>query len=912
MDRADYRRMAQEDHLPFSVRTTAVSVASSTPGPFDLDFPLFGVNDLLVLVNGIEVTNYTLSATFSAGRSDDASITFLSNLSAGDNLKIIGHTDPKRVRNIAPGSPGLVEQIDASQTSAFAILQENTRDLRRGIRFAGDDDEIPPMGPIPEGQTLVRTATGFGAGPTVSEVANAQSHAVSAGQSAAQATAAMQEVQTLYFARYDDLKSSPVVYAEGLVLFIRDTGTSFRVAASDAVDHHRVTDAGVKLYDLTPVHRAEKLRQRPVMLFNTGYTGDGASGELFPGASGAPQGYAVADLQGVKTAFLMQHTVYDSYKVSERQTIVAAPFRLDGQDPSNASKIFSNQLAIGHQSLSAVSNSDGTVTLYAGQTTEAGHEDDDTGKGFSRINWRGALTDQTDVTSYQLFGYQGSGHRFEAYHTSTIGVDPEGRYVVLVARRDGQTRRRLFIYDLAEVVAAADPLTVSPIVSEMLIDTPRSAYGDALQAVAAGPNQIALLYGYTPARDAKSIVYFDYAGRQGKTMEIDGARGLYSDEDLLSHASLGVPYANEAEGMTWDGSGRLLALFYDVWRHAGDVVTYQGINFACVTTSSTGYPPGRGNNHWVRTDLVAGGAYDPAATYTRGSSYTQKNNLVIAIEAPLAAGGDLPLLAGNANKQSDAAFHTGDDALDITVPAGRSFTVQEYNEETGQYRVRLVHNGNRFSVYGSGDDEDQGRFVSVKMNTSGDYDRAEFRLNGSSDNGGALTLTGPNDVSNPNSFFVTARRASDNSTQTLINYNSANDELILRPNSKSISAIRARDANGGGNASATIPTGEITELGGMVDVDLRFESFDTAGMASSNNLFICTLPFTPASERVLGDASLSGVDFLTGEIEAMWVVNTSGNVFLRMIKDNGVHPIANVSQFDGATFEVAGNFRKSP
>jgi len=706
----------------------------------------------------------------------------------------------------------------------------------------------------------------------------------------------------------DDLLDSPSgPQGEGTIWRAGDT--LYEEASPTATDMHYVTDGGVKLYDLTPlVERQGSMRLRRAMKLNTGFTGDGHGGELFPGSSGAPQGFAIANWNGVKTAFLLQHTVHDSYKVTERQTVVAAPYRDDGQDPPNSEKVWSDQLAVGHQSLSAVENGDGSVTLYSNQTTEASHEDDDTGKGFTKIEWRGSDTDQTDVISYQLFGYQGSGHRFEAYHTSTVGVDPSNTYVVLVARKDSEMRRRLFIYDLAEVLAAGDPLLVDPLVSEVIVDTPTNAYGDALQAVAAGPDNIALLFGFTPARDVKFVAFFDYGGRQTPTLEIDGARVLYTEDELLSDPTLGVPYANEPEGMTWDGGNKLLCLFYDVWRDVGDVRTYEGIDFACVDSSSTGSPPGRGNNDWVKTDFPSDGTYDPAATYVRGAAYTQKDNAVMTVEPPRAAMDDLPLLAGNANPQSGAALHTGDDPIDVTVPANRSFTLQDYNEEIDEYRLRMVHNGNRFSVYGSGDDEDHDRFASLKMNTEGTADRAEFRINGNSGNGGALTLTGPNDAALPESYFLTGNRQSDSSLQTLLSYDGDTDRNILRPNAGDISAITARDAISGGNVSPTTPSGTISELGGVVNVNLQFDSFDITGMTGANNMYVGVLPYTPANEHVLGPASLNNFDFNADEVQAMWVVNTSGMVFLRMLRDNASYQIADVSQFDGASFSVCGTF----
>ena len=119
--------------------------------------------------------------------------------------------------------------------------------------------------------------------------------------------------------------------------------------------------------------------------------------------------------------------------------------------------------------------------------TDTGKTGVDQNKGFARVHWRGALTDQSDVVPYQLWGYAGSGHKYEKYYTGTPCISTDGRYIVLSTRqmKSGTINdqgRYIFIYDASEVFAAADPLTVDPL-GLFGVPTMPNSNGDYVQSV---------------------------------------------------------------------------------------------------------------------------------------------------------------------------------------------------------------------------------------------------------------------------------------------------------------------------------------------------------------------------------------------------------------------------------------------
>lgn len=118
----------------------------------------------------------------------------------------------------------------------------------------------------------------------------------------------------------------------------------------------------------------------------------------------------------------------------------------------------------------------------------------------------------------------------------------------------------------------------------------------------------------------------------------------------------------------------------------------------------------------------------------------------------------------------------------------------------------------------------------------------------------------------------------------------------------------AYDATSGGNVSPTSATGEYSKIGNMVFVNFNLSSIDVTGMTGANNFYIRGHGFTPTSATTLSAISESGFDLTAGYFGIVADIDTSGNIFVRELKDAASNIISNVSQFSGATIRISGWF----
>ncbi|WP_065321786.1 hypothetical protein [Tritonibacter mobilis] len=164
-----------------SDRSTLITLASATAGPFDLDFRLFDTDKLDVFVNYVARTDWTLNATFVDGYTDDAAITFDADLDPGDVIVINGELFPHRSQNYL-NSGGLVQKLNIEFGRIWSSLSEQYRNNRRSLRF------FQPVDPVrlEAGKSIITNGAGDGVemGPTADEIASAQEYAEAASTSA--------------------------------------------------------------------------------------------------------------------------------------------------------------------------------------------------------------------------------------------------------------------------------------------------------------------------------------------------------------------------------------------------------------------------------------------------------------------------------------------------------------------------------------------------------------------------------------------------------------------------------------------------------------------------------------------------------------------------------------------------------
>jgi hypothetical protein len=164
--------------LASTTRSTTITLASPSAGPFDVDFRLLDEVTLAVYVDGEKVTSgWTLSATFVSGFTDSAQITFDDPLPSGTVLIIEG--DQRLIRDdVYLGSdPNLPTKLNLELARVWAGLQEAKREGSRSVRLLEATD---PMATPSDGQTIVWEGGKFVPGPSADEIAAAQGYAEAA------------------------------------------------------------------------------------------------------------------------------------------------------------------------------------------------------------------------------------------------------------------------------------------------------------------------------------------------------------------------------------------------------------------------------------------------------------------------------------------------------------------------------------------------------------------------------------------------------------------------------------------------------------------------------------------------------------------------------------------------------------
>jgi hypothetical protein len=116
--------------VPASSRSTTYTLASDSAGPFLVGFRIFDAA-LSVYVDDVLTTDFTLSATFTNGYTDDASITFGSAQSSGSIVRIDGNQPISRAADYLNPDPNLTGKMNIELGRVWAGMQQLSRGISR-------------------------------------------------------------------------------------------------------------------------------------------------------------------------------------------------------------------------------------------------------------------------------------------------------------------------------------------------------------------------------------------------------------------------------------------------------------------------------------------------------------------------------------------------------------------------------------------------------------------------------------------------------------------------------------------------------------------------------------------------------------------------------------------------------------
>lgn len=386
-------------------------------------------------------------------------------------------------------------------------------------------------------------------------------------------------------------------------------GTGIYRVDPDRVDLKRFTGEGIILAYGQRIGLARDLLQRSDMRQRLGNEVDLSA---VPDYIHVHQGFAYSEgLDGVPHGYILLNS-------GGQKRIAEFPYSGDGS--ITVSTVYSQQLTtLGHQSLSALIEG-GQQYLYSSSSS---------GRGVTKIHWRGAETADEDVQKFELFGEAGAGHKFENYRVSTVAVSTDRRLLLVIATRvRSKGKYWLLVYDRKEVESARNSLTIEPLRNAMLpgIGDSRSGYS---QGLASDGVHIYQFSGGPYPFHPHVLRKFDIDGNLLSSSYVDDVRGLYTRAQLLGHPKLGMPRIMEPEGLALRGNALLLYV-NDTWRSYGDIVSFEGKNYAC-RVNNTGKPP-LDPEFWTPTSRAATiGPWQTTTSCVRGSTPTRYGEVIMEV-----------------------------------------------------------------------------------------------------------------------------------------------------------------------------------------------------------------------------------------------------------------------------------------
>ena len=134
--------------LASSTRYKSYSPVVSTD-TFSVTFPIFDNDDLLVYIDGVLTTDYSVTATYSGGRSSDAEVVLNTAISSG-LIEIYGDTPAQRDEDVGASSPNLARSLQNDMDRQTAVQQEQKRDAGASIRVPGGEASLAllPAAPL--------------------------------------------------------------------------------------------------------------------------------------------------------------------------------------------------------------------------------------------------------------------------------------------------------------------------------------------------------------------------------------------------------------------------------------------------------------------------------------------------------------------------------------------------------------------------------------------------------------------------------------------------------------------------------------------------------------------------------------------------------------------------------------------
>ncbi|MDQ0132669.1 hypothetical protein J2T08_000570 [Neorhizobium galegae] len=155
---------------------------------FAADFPVFGVDDLAVYVDDVQRFDFTVTASFTDGISNDAKVILLSGVIG--SVYVVGARAPHRTNRFTNGAPVPTRDLNLAFDTVEGELQEAGRDIGRAIKAPVGSPGYEIDADIASGSLLVVDGTRVKAGPDIGAIGTSIEDAIAAAAAAAGSAAA--------------------------------------------------------------------------------------------------------------------------------------------------------------------------------------------------------------------------------------------------------------------------------------------------------------------------------------------------------------------------------------------------------------------------------------------------------------------------------------------------------------------------------------------------------------------------------------------------------------------------------------------------------------------------------------------------------------------------------------------------
>ena len=137
---------------------------------FPATFPVFDNADLEVYHNGVKRTDFTVSASYSEGISNDARAVFSPGITG--SVIVVGARSPRRQSRFSIGAPLPIWAQNLAIDTLKGEVQEAYRQATRAIKVGFDQDEVSLDSGIPDNRMLMKVGDKLVAGPDLLAIVN--------------------------------------------------------------------------------------------------------------------------------------------------------------------------------------------------------------------------------------------------------------------------------------------------------------------------------------------------------------------------------------------------------------------------------------------------------------------------------------------------------------------------------------------------------------------------------------------------------------------------------------------------------------------------------------------------------------------------------------------------------------------